>query len=399
MLGRVRSLLGPDAVIEPHTDGLPLVIPPTTEACALVLQTATAEGWKVRVEGAGTWCHAGAPADLVLSTTGLNRVVGVQAADLVATAEGGISWDALRQALADQGTWLAADPPGTSRTLGSVVATGTSGPLRTGFGSFRDHLLGLTLVTGDGRVLKPGGRVVKNVAGFDLTRLAAGSFGAFGIITSVNLRLRSVPRADTTLLAAGERDDLLDLAARVLQAGESPAALELLSPVSANRDTWVLAVRLMGSEVAVDQARRSVNSAAGRILDDLGSSETVAFWRSVAVGAADLPATLRLGALPASLPEVLDLVAHHLDDGWTATSVGVGAVRWSGVATAERIRLLRHTALQREIPVTVERAPWKVLEATGHFGAFREGVGSLVTSLRRAFDPAQVLVNAPERDG
>jgi hypothetical protein len=200
------------------------------------------------------------------------------------------------------------------------------------------------------------------------------------------------------LLAAGERDDLLDLAARVLEAGETPGALELLSPVSAIRDTWVLAVRLLGSEMAVDAARRSVNAAAGRMLDELGPSDTVAFWRSVSVGAAELPSTLRLGALPASLPDVLDLLAHHLDDGWTSTSVGVGAVRWSGVASAERIRLLRHAALQREIPVTLERAPWTVLEATGHFGAFREGVGPIVTSLRRAFDPAQVLVNAPERE-
>jgi hypothetical protein len=92
---------------------------------------------------------------------------------------------------------------------------------------------------------------------------------------------------------------------------------------------------------------------------------------------------------------VLDLIAHYLDSGWISVNVTLGSVRWAGGTNAERIKLLRHAALQREFPVTVERAPWNIMEAAGHFGAYREGVARLVTSLRQTFDPHHVLVATP----
>jgi FAD/FMN-containing dehydrogenase len=105
--------------------------------------------------------------------------------------------------------WLALDPPGRpERSIGSVIATATAGPLRHGFGPVRDHVLGCSVATGDGRLVNAGGRVVKNVAGYDLTKLQVGGFGGFGIIAEVHLRLRALPRADVTLLARGARDAL-----------------------------------------------------------------------------------------------------------------------------------------------------------------------------------------------
>ena len=130
-------------------------------------------------------------------------------ADLVATVQAGTPLEALRRRLADEGMWLALDPPGRpERSLGSVVATATAGPLRHGFGPVRDHVLGCTVATGDGRLVKAGGRVVKNVAGYDLTKLQVGGFGGFGIIAEAHLRLRALPRADVTLVARGTRDTL-----------------------------------------------------------------------------------------------------------------------------------------------------------------------------------------------
>ena len=150
-----------------------------------------------------------APADLAVSTRALDQVLSVSPADLVATVQAGTTHDALRRRLADEGMWLAVDPPGRpDRSLGSIVATGTAGPLRHGLGPIRDHLLGCTVATGDGRLVKAGGKVVKNVAGYDLTKLQVGGFGGFGIIAELHLRLRALPRADVTLLARGARDDL-----------------------------------------------------------------------------------------------------------------------------------------------------------------------------------------------
>src|SRR5437867_229691 len=207
LVDRVRALLGDDAVdVAATPDGVPRVAPGSPDAVTLLLGTAREEGWRVRVEGAGTWLPADAPADLALTTRRLDKVPAIEPQDLSATAEAGIGCDLLRQQLADRGTWLALDPPGLAgRTLGSVVATATAGPLRQGFGAVRDHVLGVTFVTGDGRLVQSGGRVVKNVAGYDLTKLEAGGFGAFGVIVLVHLRLRALPRADQTFVLAGTR--------------------------------------------------------------------------------------------------------------------------------------------------------------------------------------------------
>src|SRR4029450_1991545 len=99
-------------------------------------------------------------------------------------------------------------PGRPDRTVGSMVASATAGPLRQGFGAVRDHILGCTVATRHGRLVKAGGRVVKNVAGYDLTKLQVGGFGGFGIIAELHLRLRALPRADVTLVAHGARDAL-----------------------------------------------------------------------------------------------------------------------------------------------------------------------------------------------
>ena len=385
-------MLGSDAVVDTDASGMPRVAPRTDDGVALVLQAAAAEGWRVRIEGRGSWVPADAPADLALTTRALARVARLDAADLVATVEAGVAWRDLQRLLADQGVWVAADPPGEGRTVGGVVATGTAGPLRTGFGAVREHVLGATLVTGEGRIVRAGGRVVKNVAGYDLTKLVTGSFGSFGVVTSVNLRLRAVPRADLTLVGLGERDALLDAARAMLEAGITPASLEVLSPLAAGRDRWSLAVRLLGSAPAAEADAQAASGASQIPLAPLEAAEAGAFWRAALTGAAANPVTLRMGALATAMDDALDLVVHHLDDHWIMAGVGAGGLRWSGDAPADRIRLLRYAAAPREMPLTLERAPWSVREQVGYFGAYREGVGQLVGALRDAFDPAGVLV-------
>lgn len=376
--------------------GLPYVAPATEDAIALVLRAATEQRWRVRVEGAGGWIPPDAPADLALGTTGLTRLTRLDVGDLVATVEAGLDWSELRHTLADHGVWAALDPPGAGRTVGSIVTTGTAGPLRAGFGAVRDQLLGLTLVTGDGRIVRPGGRVVKNVAGFDLTRLVAGSFGAFGIVTSVTFRLRAAPRADVTLVATGQRDALVTAALAIADTGHQPAALELCSPAAGGGDAWQLALRLLGTGAAVAATRDAVVGAAAITFSELPPGDAARLWQTVSNGAASGPITLRLGTVPAALEEALDLVDHHLGEGWITAGLAPATIRWSGDAPLERLRLLRHRAAQHEMPITVERAPWATRSVLGHFGAYREGVGRLVRTLRQAFDPAGVLLAAIE---
>jgi glycolate oxidase FAD binding subunit len=389
--GRLRALLGTGGV-ERDAGGLPRATPDTAESLSLVCRLAHEEGWKIRIEGYGTWLAADAPADLALSTRGLDRVLSVSPADLVATVEAGTPMEALRRRLAEEGMWLALDPPvRPERSLGSVVATATAGPLRHGFGPVRDHVLGCTVATGDGRLARAGGRVVKNVAGYDLTKLQVGGFGGFGVIAEVHLRLRTLPRADVTVVARGPRDTLTSAARDLLAAGLLPATLELLSPALAAEPDWTLAARFAGTDAAVQADVRRLSSHGDLAWQPLAPDRTAAFWGLVARGSLGGPVTLRLGVLGDGVDETIDLLSHDLDEGLVSAGAGVGLIRWTGDAPVERLRAVRRAAAAREIPMTLERAPWALRRALGHFGAYREGVGQLVARLRDSFDPRHSL--------
>ena len=396
IFGRLRALLG-TAGVERDASGQPRATPESPDALSLVCRLAHDEGWKIRVEGNGTWLPPDAPADLAVSTRALDRVLTVSPADLVATVQAGTPLEALRRRLAEEGMWLALDPPGRpERSLGSVVATGTSGPLRHGFGPVRDHVLGCTVATGDGRLVHAGGRVVKNVAGYDLTKLQVGGFGGFGIIAEVHLRLRALPRADVTMIARGPRDTLTSAARDLLAEQLLPATLELLSPALAGESDWTLAARFAGTDAAVQADVRRLSSRGDPVWQPLPADRTAAFWSLVARGSLGGPITLRLGALGDGIDDTLDLLAHDLDEGLLSAGAGVGMIRWTGDAPVERLRAVRRAAASREIPMTLERAPWPVRRALGHFGAYREGVGQLVGRLRDSFDPGHSLSVALE---
>jgi glycolate oxidase FAD binding subunit len=388
---RLRALLGTTGV-ERDPQGVPRATPETSDALSLVCRLAHEEGWKIRVEGRGTWLAPDAPADLVVSTRGLEQVVSVSPADLVATVQAGTPLELLRRRLADYGMWLALDPPGRpERSIGSVVATATAGPLRHGFGPVRDHVLGCSVATGDGRLVNAGGKVVKNVAGYDLTKLQVGGFGGFGIIAEVHLRLRALPRADVTLVARGSRDALTSAARDLMAASLLPAALELLSPALAAEPEWILAARFVGTEAAVQADVRMLGSQGDLNWQQLPADRTAAFWSVAARGSLGGPITLRLGVLGDGVDEAIDLLAHDLDEGLVSAGAGQGMIRWTGDATLDRLRSLRRAAASREIPMTLERAPWPLRRALGHFGAYREGVGKIVGRLRGTFDPGQCL--------
>jgi FAD/FMN-containing dehydrogenase len=396
IFGRLRALLGTTGV-ERNPQGVPRATPDSPDALSLVCRLAHEEGWKIRVEGRGTWLPPDAPADLVVSTRGMEEVVSVSPADLVATVQAGAPLEALRRRLADYGMWLALDPPGRpERSIGSIIATATAGPLRHGFGPVRDHVLGCTVATGDGRLVNAGGKVVKNVAGYDLTKLQVGGFGGFGIIAEVHLRLRALPRADVTLLARGARDALTSGARDVVAANLLPAALELLSPALAAESEWVLAARFVGTEAAVQAEVRRLGSAGDLKWQPLPADRTAAFWSVVARGTLGGPVTLRLGVLGDGVDEAIDLLAHDLDEGLVSAGAGQGMIRWTGDAPLERLRGLRRAAATREIPMTLERALWAIRRPLGHFGAYREGVGKIVGRLRGTFDPGQCLSVALE---
>lgn len=384
--------------VAPGPDGTPIARPDSADGIAAVLGHASEHGWRARIAGRGGWMPGDAPADFIVTTSALERIVSVAPADLVATVQAGATLESLGRSLANHRTWLPIDPPGGDRrSLGSVLATGTAGPLRHRFGPVRDHVLGTTVVTGDGRIVRAGGIVVKNVAGYDLTKIQIGGFGAFGIVVEANLRIRALPATRTTVIARGNLDLLLDQARNLREAAVDLATFELCSPMLLGGETWTLIAQAMGTAPGVAAEIDRIRSvAASLVFETLDPGQNERLDRAITQAALDGPVALRAGVLAAGTPDLVDALGETIGHGRLSASLGAGGVRWIGNPSEAHVRALRNRFAEREVPLTLERAPWAFRRAVGHFGAFREGVRPITERLRGVFDPKHVLVTAIE---
>lgn len=233
---------------------MPIKRPATVaELCALVTQ-ARAAGQGVYPVGGRTTLDVGLPPTkpgIALDTTALNRVIDYPARDMTITVQAGISLAALQAELAKEGQWLPLDVPSPEKaTLGGAIALNQSGPRRFGYGTLRDYVIGISFVTDDGVEVKAGGRVVKNVAGYDLMKLQIGAVGTLGVITQVTLKVKPKPEASAAVVFGCE-DDSLPAVLDLLHASKSrPVAVELLNAAawraasvsSSVSNGWIIAV-------------------------------------------------------------------------------------------------------------------------------------------------------------
>jgi len=389
----LERLLGPEGVGR-DPGGTPRAFPDTAEALAEVLTLVEREGWRARLEGRGSWLAADAPADLAISTKALDELLGIDISAQTVTVAAGISLETLARRLAARGCWLPWDPPGRpDRSVGSVLATGTSGPLRAAFGAPATALDRCVLATGDGRLLELFG---------DAARAHATAFGASGPFAEVTLRVRALPEGDITLTATGPRDDLTKAARDALAAGARPAALELFAPAVATAPDWVLAARFLGPAPLLSAERSHLVQSAALAWTELPAAGAPSFWTMAARAPLGGALTVRLAAVPDGIDESIDLVGDHLDEGLLSVGLADGLVRWSGRAEVKRLRALRRAAAAREIPMTLERAPWPLRDQVGHYGAYRES-GAPAPGWQRQFDPGRRIVltldDAPRGEG
>jgi glycolate oxidase FAD binding subunit len=227
------------------------------------LREAAEAGLRVRPVGAGTKLDPDAqPADVELSTAGLDRIVEHNAGDLTAILQAGVPLARAQEAFAAEGQMLALDPPHPDATIGGVVATSDSGPLRHRYGGVRDLVIGATVALSDGTLAKSGGKVIKNVAGYDLAKLVAGSRGTLALVVEVVVRLHPIPRSRATAVFEPANAD--ELGRRVLELSHAPLELESLDVRREGRRGTVLA-RFAGVK-AVDRAHAS----GGRVVEEDG---------------------------------------------------------------------------------------------------------------------------------
>ena len=294
------------------------------------VRTALRRDESIRVAGSGTWMDAGRPvsAEHVLSVESLNGVVNYEPGDFTITVRAGTELQLIADTAAKERQWLPLDPFGSpTGTVGATIATGSFGPLAHAFGSPRDHVLGLRVVTGTGNLLTVGGRVVKNVAGFDLTRLFTGSWGTLGIITEATLRLRALPEVDESYALTVDSDpQAMDAQLRALSTAPiAPYAVELLNPALAKRldagtDTTLL-VRLCGNAESV----RAQRSALSRLNTVRPADPRI--WNTFAECEPADASVIRFARRPSHLGDLWRNAVRRTASGFVHASVGRGIVR------------------------------------------------------------------------
>jgi glycolate oxidase FAD binding subunit len=425
LLDKLRSLVGTAHVVS-GVDLSPYVIdgrtpeaaisPGSVEEARAVVEIAAAAGVPVIPWGGGTAMNVGnppaAPA-IILGLRRLDRLVEHEPGDLTVTVQAGMTMASLQAALEVRGQWLSLETPEPERaTIGGVIASDASGPRRHLYGTARDLVIGMTVITGEGVLVRGGGKVVKNVAGYDLPKLFVGSYGTLGVIVEVTVRLRPLPEAERFVVVPFERLDQVGAAVRVLMASDlSPNAVDVLDGAAARAHGLASAVATL--LVGFDGLREQLDWQClelARLITPLGGRPDQPLDRGAwlnmttgghgAFGAA--AAIMKLVVLPARVTDVMAAGAEAartrgLASAWTAhAGVGVATAALFPerqgdvepiVVTLEGWRALAHDGGGH---ATLERAPLAV-KARVPVWDDPGAAGRVMRRLKAQLDPKHVL--------
>ena len=371
-------------------------VPDTPEEMADALRRASEQNLSVLIRGAGTKIDWGRPPqriDTILSTRGLRRILAHQHGDLTATIEAGASLREVNLALALHKQWLPLDPSfAADATIGGILATNDSGPLRHRHGTPRDLVIGTQVATADGLLAKSGGQVVKNVAGYDLSKLLAGSFGSLAAIVSATFKLSPLPATSKTLIVtARDAPGLARLVRDVMASHLEPIAFEAEVPASS------LLLRFASARPAVEAQADAAQQllGAGRLV--AGDEERVLWQQHNERIWSGEGAVVRSSWLPsdiATVAEDLESLSamggiRHVELVGRA-AIGTGLIRIDGDPTSQSraIDRLRRSASMGNVVLLRGSSDLKALVDVWGSHGDREPV---FASLKRAFDPKGIL--------
>jgi glycolate oxidase FAD binding subunit len=387
--------------------------PSSADEMARTLASASHHRASVVIRGGGTkigWGRTPASIDILLSTRRLDALVAHEYADLTATVQAGARLNEVNRVLARHGQWIPIESAFDDSTIGGAIATNDSGPLRHRYGTPRDLLIGIRLALADGRLIKAGGNVVKNVAGYDVGRLMTGSHGSLAAIVSATFKLMPLPAASSTLVSTFQRADALVAAFTAITSSQlEAAAIEVRAggpargPAredvgSGSSRTYQLILKFESTPGAlnahVQQARGSIDQATTDVIT--AESETSLWHEHVRAPWTASGMVVRFAWLPASLGAVLafiDDVRGSVEEieliGRAA--LGSGLLRVAADAGMQRNiveRLRSRTDVFRH--VVVLRADAAVKQQIDVWGSLGDA-GSLGASVKHALDPTGIL--------
>lgn len=386
-----------------------IVYPKTQEELAEAIACAAKNRWRVLPCGSGSklsWGSAPKGIDVVISTEKLDRAIEHAVGDLTLTVEAGTKFSEIQATIAKTRQFLALDPAYSQKaTLGGIVATADAGSLRQRYGGVRDMLLGISFVRYDGQIAKAGGRVVKNVAGYDLMKLFTGSFGTLGIITQVTFRLYPMPEASETVVLIGTADNIARAVKTLLSSALTPTAVDLLSTELVNR---LGLGKGMGLIARFQSVAESVQEQSARLLEvgeklslagsSLSGNEENTLWKRLEESMwreeKESAIACKIGVLPnaavATLAQ-LDKIAPQQGMGLIHAGSGLGIFRFdNSEIQPQTILEMRIFCQLNKGFLTVLEAPlvWKEkLDVWGYGGNALD----LMRRIKQQFDPENIF--------
>lgn len=426
--GRIAHSLSPDS-LSPACVVYPKMIAELSEAIALGYQH------RLRVLPCGNatkldWGGLVSRADVVISTSRLNQIIEHCVGDLTVTVEAGVKYQDLQAVLAKQGQFLAIDPPySAGATIGGILATGSAGSLRHRYNSVRDMCLGIEFVRSDGELVKAGGRVVKNVAGYDLMKLLTGSFGTLGVVASVTFRLYPLPEYTQIVVMTGTTEAIAQAQQKISTSVLTPVTFDLLSGSAISNfgfgegfaENIGLAMQFSSLKPSVIEQCDRVAKLAQELnlqvqvikeVDELWQLLELRMWqedlRNIPESAANNHVVCKLGVLPSAAvlmikqcEQIFNNQSHYLQ---IHLGSGLGVLRVENdadnqqdlAAIAEQIAKIRLIAESHGGFLTILESPHE-LKFNQNVWGYTGNAGDLMHKLQTQFDPRGLL--SPDRFG
>jgi glycolate oxidase FAD binding subunit len=375
-----------------------VIYPHSQAELAAVITTANSHKWRVLSCGSGSKINWGGLAkniDIIVSTERINQLIEHAVGDLTVTVEAGMKFAQLQEILAKHHQFLALDPAfPNSATIGGMVATADTGSLRQRYGGVRDQLLGITFIRADGQIAKAGGRVVKNVAGYDLMKLFTGAYGTLGIISQVTFRVYPIPETSGTVILTG-KPEAISQAVRTLQSSElTPTQVDLLSSkLVTNLDLGTG----IGLITRFQNINESVQEQSKRLLligEKLGlqgviylGNQEINLWQrlpeQIHSHVTESTITCKVGVLPTAAVEII----NQIDIGLIHISSGLGLVR---LENKDQILPLRNLCAANSGFLSILSAPVELKERFDVWG-YNGNALAVMRGIKTQFDGNFIL--------
>jgi len=376
-----------------------MVYPNSPEELGAVLQRASEQNWRVLTCGNGSkidWGGLVHPVDIIVSTARLNQAIEHAVDDLTLTVAAGVKFVQIEEMLAGHNQFLALDPAyPEDATIGGIVATADTGSWRQRYGGVRDRLLGISFVRSDGKIVKAGGRVVKNVAGYDLMKLLTGSYGTLGVISQVTLRLYPLPEASGTVVLTGSSEAIDKATRTLLNSALTPTAADL----TCDSEGIKLIARFQSMAESVKQQSErllEVGQALGLEGSLYSDTDEANLWKGLRkqiwASPETTPIICKIGVRPTAAVEALTFCQKM-----PATSMagvihartGLGLLRSDAMRSTQLLEMRSHLESKGGF-LTVLSAPVELKQKIDVWG-YKGNAIEIMRGIKQQFDPKNIL--------